>query len=369
MADAPTRGHVVWHELLTPDGGAAHTFYSKVLKWKSQPWNDDPSYKMFAASTGPLGGTVSNDDGPVHWRHYVEAVDLDAATEQAIALGATVHTPPANLPGNRRYAVLADPQGAVFAMYTSDTPRAAPHPPKHGEFSWMELATTDVEAACEFYGALFGWSIMAKHDMGPIGIYYTIGFEGREMGGAYKKPATMSGPSNWCGYVRVKDIDRAVKAAARAGGTVLNGPMEVPGGDWVAQLLDPHGALFAVHTLAADHKQSVADSAASDADVPAKIEVTAAPLAGRNRKASVNSANQRKPTGKKAAKPKAKAVAKAKPRPAAKRTLAKSVKRSTRKAVKVGKRTATSKAKAAGNRKQTAARPKKKSGAKARKGK
>src|SRR4051812_6721690 len=67
MADKSARGHFVWHELLTPDADASHGYYAKVLGWKSQPWEQDPSYKMFAAPTGPLGGTASNSEGPARW--------------------------------------------------------------------------------------------------------------------------------------------------------------------------------------------------------------------------------------------------------------------------------------------------------------
>ena len=55
MADKTARGRFVWHELNTPDTAAAHAFYGKTLGWKSQPWEQDPSYSMFAAGSGPLG--------------------------------------------------------------------------------------------------------------------------------------------------------------------------------------------------------------------------------------------------------------------------------------------------------------------------
>ncbi|MEJ2547342.1 MAG: VOC family protein, partial [Gemmatimonadota bacterium] len=51
----------------------------------------------------------------------------------------------------------------------------------------------------------------------------------------------------WIFYVRVDDIEAAVERVKAAGGQVLNGPMEVPGGDRVAQCQDPQGAVFALH--------------------------------------------------------------------------------------------------------------------------
>ncbi len=56
MADQSVRGRFVWHELVTPDAKAAHSFYGKAIGWKPQPWDEDASYVMFAASRGPIGG-------------------------------------------------------------------------------------------------------------------------------------------------------------------------------------------------------------------------------------------------------------------------------------------------------------------------
>ena len=59
MADNTVRGRFVWHELMTPDTSGAHAFYSKVVGWKTQPFEHDPSYQMFAAGSGPIGGSVA----------------------------------------------------------------------------------------------------------------------------------------------------------------------------------------------------------------------------------------------------------------------------------------------------------------------
>jgi predicted enzyme related to lactoylglutathione lyase len=69
------------------------------------------------------------------------------------------------------------------------------------------------------------------------------------MGGIFRKPAEMPGPPAWLHYARVADVNAAVEAVKQQGGQVLNGPMEVPGGDWVAQILDPQGGPTAVHQV------------------------------------------------------------------------------------------------------------------------
>ncbi len=56
-------------------------------------------------------------------------------------------------------------------------------------------------------------------------------------------------PAAWMPYAMVKDAKAAAAAATANGGTIINGPMEVPGGDWIAQGVDPQGAVFSVHSL------------------------------------------------------------------------------------------------------------------------
>ena len=71
MTDNTVRGRFVWHELITPNGAGAHEFYGKTLGWKKQSWEQDASYQMFAAASGPLGATVEKRDAVPHWLPYI----------------------------------------------------------------------------------------------------------------------------------------------------------------------------------------------------------------------------------------------------------------------------------------------------------
>ena len=101
--------------------------------------------------------------------------------------------------------------------------------------------------------------------MGPMGVYLIFGRNGKQLGGMFNKPAEMPGGPAWLGYVRVKDVNQTVNKVKSARGTLINGPMEVPGGDWIAQFVDPYGAMFAVHAVAADMKPAQAPAAAAEA--------------------------------------------------------------------------------------------------------
>ena len=328
MANATVRGRFVWHELYTPNRTGSQEFYGKVAGWTVQSWDQDPGYQMFASKSGPLGGAVEERSGTPQWLAYIGTTDVDATTDAATRLGGRVQTAPAALPNGGRYAVLVDPQGATFGVHAST---AAPQPetaPKAGEFSWHELATTVApNVAFGFYAALFDWDLAAEHDMGPMGMYLVFGRNGRQLGGMFDKGAQgKPGAAYWLGYVSVTDLEGTVERAKAARGSVPMGPMDVPGGDRIAQLMDPYGAFFALHKAAGQGAATETGKAAAPAPAkkaaakkpPARKAAKKAPAkrasvkAGKKpKKAAAKKKAARKPAK---AKPKKKAAKKAKKR-------------------------------------------------------
>ena len=250
MADE--RGRFVWYDLMTTDPKKAEPFYTRVAGWGTQPFEGMP-YTMWTRDGAPIGGVgqVEPPGTPPHWIAYIAVPDVDAAAKQAEGLGGRTVVPGTDIPSVGRFAVLADPQGAMFAVFTPAEGAQGAGPerdPKLGEFSWHELTTTDYKKAFAFYQAMFGWEKTAEHDMGPMGTYFMFGRNGRELGGMFNKTADMTMPPNWTLYVQVDSADAAAERVKANGGQVLNGPMEVPGGDRIAQCMDPQGAVFAVHS-------------------------------------------------------------------------------------------------------------------------
>ena len=345
MADHSVRGRFVWHELATPDAPGAVAFYAKVLGWKKVPWEQDPTYSMFAAASAPLGGVGVSADGTARWTPFIGTPDIDATVRQATSLGAVVKTPVTVIPEAGKYAVLTDPQGATFGVHWSGAAPAPEKTPERGEFGWHELAALDYRAAFDFYGALFGWDKMAEHDMGPMGIYLIFGRNGAQLGGMFNKGgAGLPGGAYWLGYVRVRDAQATVDTLKAEGGRVASGPMQVPGGDWVAQCFDPAGALFAVHASVADVEAGKPASAAKKkvAKKPSAKKAASKKKAAKKKKAKAKKKAKKKAVKKKGSKKKA-----AKKKVAKKKTAAKK-KASKRKAKKKSKKTSkkTSKKKA-----------------------
>jgi hypothetical protein len=107
--------------------------------------------------------------------------------------------------------------------------------------------------------------------MGPMGMYLIFGRNGTQLGGMFDKGSQgKPGSAYWLGYVSVDDVEGAIERAKAARGSVLTGPMDVPGGDRVAQLMDPHGAFFALHMRAGTAKPAAKASAPAKASKPAK---------------------------------------------------------------------------------------------------
>ena len=246
-------GQFVWYELMTSSSAGAKGFYPAVAGWGAEDWPHS-QYTMWTSGGIPLGGIVQLRPDQLEqgmrsaWMPYIEAGDVDETARKAHALGGRVLFGPNDIPGTGRFAVLADPQGAVFAIYHSLSPSEGfDGDPIPGRFSWHELTTTDHRAALEFYRRLFGWESLDAFEM-EAGPYQMYGMRGKPFGGMFNRTPDMGNmPPFWLCYIAVPDLQKSLLAARRGGGKVLNGPMEVPGGGQVVILTDPQRAMFALY--------------------------------------------------------------------------------------------------------------------------
>lgn len=246
------KGRFDWYDLMTNDLAAAKAFYSATIGWKTTKW-EQGDYEMWTVGEQPIGGVMAlpaeakASGTPPHWMAYIETDDIDATVKKAEKLGGRVYVPPTDIPTVGRFAVLADPQGATFAAIQPLTPMGdVPH--KAGFVSWHELNTTDYQAAWKFYSELFGWKPTSAMDMGPDGQYWMFGLDPQKsLGGMSNVARQHNLPPHWLYYVTVDDIDATVALIKKHGGKILNGPMDIPGNDKIAQCMDPQGAAFAIY--------------------------------------------------------------------------------------------------------------------------
>jgi len=254
MADS-VRGKFLWHELMTSDTGSAEAYYGKAVGWKAKAWEQDPSYKMWMTGRRAMGGLMPQrvepgQTSPLQWFSYIGTPNVDATVRQAVEIGGRVMRPAWDIPNVGRIAFLQDPQGATFAVITPQPSSPPPQDdgrPGPGDFSWHELITTNWQAAWDFYQKLFGWEKTSSMEMGPGKTYQMFGLNRVPMGGLYNKPPDQPGPPSWLPYAVVRDAKRTAEVIKQAGGTVIMGPMEVSGGDWVVAGLDRQGAALGFH--------------------------------------------------------------------------------------------------------------------------
>ena len=248
-------GRPLWYELMTTDTKAAEAFYKAVVGWSASPFEGSPQpYTMFnRTEKTPVAGLMAKPDGlqaPPFWAMYVGVPKIEEARAHIVRLGGREHSPVIDIPKVGRMQMMLDPQGAAFYIYEPATTVFPPEAAAEiGEASWHELMTTDAPAAMKFYSEVFGWQPSETMDMGSLGKYRMFNRPHGMIGGMMNKPPEMAQvPPNWQIYFRVPDINAAVERIKANGGQILNGPMEVPGGDWVLNAMDPQGAAFSLHS-------------------------------------------------------------------------------------------------------------------------
>jgi len=211
---------------------------------------EGPAYTVFNIGGVGMAGMLKME-GHTTWVGYISVDDVDAHVEKIVEAGGKLCQPATDIPGILRFAAMSDPQGAAIVVFTPNPAMPSPErpaPPAPGTIGWHELYTTDIDAGFDFYNKLFGWTKLTDMDMGPMGVYRLFD-EGdhKQMGdgGMMIKGPQIPVPS-WTFYFSVDSIGAAVKRVQSGGGTITNGPMQVPGGGWIIQGMDPQGAMFSL---------------------------------------------------------------------------------------------------------------------------
>lgn len=255
MSEHPTfkPGAFCWIDLMTRDTAAAKAFYGALMGWSAQDIALGPNaaYTMLKKGDRPAAGMVAASGemqgAPPCWMSHVYVTDIDALAERARSLGGTVRA--MGEAGDKgRFAVVADPTGAVFVMWQPngelDTVVG-----EAGTLVWNELWTPDMEKAAAFYTGLFGWTSRPMPASHP---YVVFENEGRACGGMMTLPedaAKMGAPPVWMVYLGADDVDASIEKATSLGARVLCPATDIPDIGRFSVLSDPQGAAFAVFKM------------------------------------------------------------------------------------------------------------------------
>ena len=240
-----------WYELMTSDVPAAQAFYGAVVGWTAESSRGpETGYTILSVQDRGVAGILhkpeTRETGAV-WLGYVAVDECDDAAAAIEKGGGAIHKPPSDIPDVVRFAVVADPQGAVFYVmkpFSTEAPPALPMDTP-GVPVWHELYAADWKAALDFYSRQFGWTPSEAMDMGEMGTYQLFAAGGEAIGGMMNKPEDFPRPF-WLFYFAVEEIDAAVERVKANGGEIMHGPSEVPGEAWIIQARDPQGAMFAL---------------------------------------------------------------------------------------------------------------------------
>lgn len=246
----------VWYELMTSDVDAARAFYGDVVGWSAKdagvPGTD---YSLFSMGESDVAGLMAIPDEAAAdgarpgWLGYVGVASADEMAGRFKAAGGAVHREPTDIPGVGRFAICADPQGTMIALFQPGAGGEGPPATldKLGFVGWNELWAVNGEEAFAFYADMFGWAKVEDMDMGEMGIYRLYGNGEITLGGMMTKTKEMPS-STWLFYFNVPDIHEGKARVEKAGGQVIAGPMEVPGGGKIIHGIDPQGAMFALYS-------------------------------------------------------------------------------------------------------------------------
>lgn len=255
---AVTPGSVCWFECGTTDVAAAKTFYTKLFGWNTvdtpMPGEGDGKYTMLKVGNAEIAGMYDLNapmfEGiPSHWMSYITVKDLDASTEKAKELGATILMGPMDVPDVGRMTFIADPTGAHISMFELGGHDGMDA--KATNLGWIELHTADTAAAKAFYTELFDWN--AKED--PSGGYTEFQVAGKSIGGMIAIPKEQQDhmPANWLPYAMVDDCDASLKTASDLGAKVVVAAQDIPNVGRFGVFADPTGAHLAVIKLSEHH--------------------------------------------------------------------------------------------------------------------
>lgn len=242
-------GQVAWVDLTTTDLRRSSEFYAALFGWDIDELGPAAGdYRLATVATQPVAGMLrASSEHPLEtWTVYLAVDDIDDAYARAAAAGAHPLVPPYALDEHGRYALVADPGGAVVGLWQSESHGGTQIHSFAGSPGWFENHTKGYDAACRFYDDAFGLTIEPLADEEDF--RYSTARLGDGEAPAFGVFDVSTGrsaavPSSWTVYFLTADADRDVERAVALGARLTFGPEDSVYGR-MATFIDPQGAAF-----------------------------------------------------------------------------------------------------------------------------
>ncbi|MGA2564051.1 MAG: VOC family protein [Steroidobacteraceae bacterium] len=246
-------GKVIWADLVTPDIDAAKHFYGALFGWTFREVPGDPNYSLALLNGEAVAGLFqkalpAGQSQQPAWLTFLAVRDVNGAQQTAVRLGGTVLSKSHVYPQRGRQAVLADPDGAVFAVLAAQGGDPPDYLAEPGEWIWSSLLVKDLKAETAFYKSLFGYDVYDLASEGESDAqHYILSSDDYARAGLNVLPAdSKRRHPHWLNFVRVTDAADTAAKAVGLGGRVLVEPRIDRHGGHLAILADPSGAPFGV---------------------------------------------------------------------------------------------------------------------------
>ncbi|HLU68859.1 MAG TPA: VOC family protein [Kofleriaceae bacterium] len=288
-------GKFVWFELVSKDPEKSKAFWTQLIGWTAEPQEmEGQTFDLVKADGKEVAIIMATDNKKTksHWVPFVSVPDVDAAVTAIEQNKGKVVKPAADVPDIGRFAIVADPNGAAFAVFKGakgDQPDAQP---KAGEFVWVENLVKNKkahQAAVAFYPTVIGYTTNTM-EMGTgkkKDTYDMLNYgEVPRAGIDEPKPRSLAG--QWLPWVAVDDVDATVAkvkelSKQKLRGKVVTKPHDIPMVGRAAVVTDPTGAaLGLLQPLTPEQMKEAAEKAA-------------AAEAAKNEKAGGNGAEKKAP--------------------------------------------------------------------------
>lgn len=244
MGNTFASGTPMWVDLGTTDVAAAGQFYGSLLGWTVEPLGPESGGYGYFRKDGKMVGGIGPATDPSRgssWSVYFATSDADDTAARVRANGGNVVVEPMDVFDQGRMAVFQDPQGAYFSVWQPKRHTGAELVNAFGAMGWVELMTSDVNAAKPFYEAVLG---VATRDVNVNSIQYTLlEKDGQSVAGAMQIPPDRAEiPPHWSVFFYVDDCDGTADRAIEMGAREMMRQTLPPGR--MSYLIDPQGAGF-----------------------------------------------------------------------------------------------------------------------------